>query len=115
MNLPDPTCTATRHGTSYAYQHYGCRCAGIVATMRRYWRGTRKPYRRNGPFRAGSRRLDVDPVAVTLVVNDGHRMPLTAGERKAAVAILTQRGLMPGQIADRLGVSRRTIQRLKAA
>ncbi len=114
--MADQHCTASRHGTSYAYQHHKCRCDDTVDLMRRYWRrvGT-KPYRRRGPFRAGSRRHDVDPVVVTLVVDDGHRLPLTAGERKAAVAILTRRGLMPWQIADRLRVTTRTVHRLKAA
>jgi DNA-binding NarL/FixJ family response regulator len=114
--MPDQHCTATRHGSTYAYQKYGCRCDNIVDRMREMWRQTpSRTYRPTGRRHGWSNRTDVDPIAVALVADDGHRLRLTAGERKAAVAELTRRGWMTHQIADRLGVTRRTVHRLKIA
>ncbi len=107
--MPDQTCTATIHGTVRAYQRHGCRCDAITAHMRQLW--ARHDARRHHPDQYS----DIDELAVALVADDGHRMPLTTAERKAVVARLAERGWPVPQIADRLGVTPRTIHRLKAA
>jgi len=56
-------------------------------------------------------RQDIDELAVTLVVDDGHRMPLRVAERAIAVLRLLDRDLSPAQVADRVGVSERTVFR----
>jgi DNA-binding NarL/FixJ family response regulator len=106
---PDPHCDATIHATVRAYQRHGCRCDAITAHMRLLW--ARHDARRHHP----DDYIAVDDTAVTLVADDGHKVPLTTAERKAVVATLTKRGWQPHQIADRLGVSRRTVHRHKAA
>lgn len=103
------TCTATRHGTVRAYQRHGCRCDAICAHMRMLWQ--RHDARRHHP----DDWCDVDDYAVALVTDEGHQVPLTAAEKRTAVVTLAERGWMPHQIADRLGVSRRTVHRLKPA
>ncbi len=114
--MPDPNCGATRHGTEHAYRLHRCRCPDIVARMRRLWRNAPpKPYRRNGRRRGWSNVADVDPLAVKLVVEDGHQLRLSAGERRAAVVELTRRGWQSKEIALRLGITTRTVQRLKPA
>ncbi len=113
--MPDQTCTAARHGSEYAYTHHGCRCDDTVDFMRRKWRRQTRPYEPTGRRSGWSNRTDLDETAVELVADDGHRLDLTAAERREAVARLTERGMPPHQIADRLGVSRRTVHRLKAA
>ncbi len=113
--MPDKHCTATIHGTIHAYRHHNCRCHAVVNRMRALWRRHNKPYQRTGRRHGWSNRTDVDPVAVTLVANDGHRLELTNGERRAVVAELVQRGWKTHRIADRLGVTTRTVQRLKPA
>jgi DNA-binding NarL/FixJ family response regulator len=114
--MPDQQCTATRHGSEYAYTRHGCRCPDVVDQMRAYWRGRpSRPYKPTGTKGSRDHRPDVDTLAVALVADDGHQLNLTAGERRAVVAALTDRGWPPRRIADRLGVSRRTVHRHKAA
>jgi hypothetical protein len=114
--MPDPTCTATTHGSNYyAYQRHGCRCPAAVADMRAKWRRDNKPYQRAGRNPHLSLVVnDIDPVAVTLVVEDGHRLPLTAGERKQAAVALRQRGWPVWRIAQHLNVTTRTVIRYAA-
>ncbi len=113
---PDPACTADRHSTDYSAYRSGCRCPDAVADMRAKWRRWNKPYRRHG--RAPGLSLvvnDIDPVAVELVVEDGHQMALTAGERKQAANALARRGWPTWRIADHLNVTERTIFRYRSA
>lgn len=56
----------------------------------------------------------VDEVIVASAVR-GERPTLTPRERRAAVAILTAKGLAARQVAVRLGCTRRTVERHNAA
>lgn len=117
--MPDQHCTATVHGTNYyAYQRHHCRCPAAVDAMRAKWqRANRsKPYRPHGRNPNLSLVVtDVDPVAVTLVVEDGHQLALTAGERKQAAIALRRRGWPVWRIAEHLNVTTRTVIRYRAA
>jgi DNA-binding NarL/FixJ family response regulator len=57
--------------------------------------------------------LEVDDIAVERTVA-GESMPLTLGERRAAVRALSARGLPVSRISARLGIDRRTVVRLRA-
>jgi hypothetical protein len=115
--MPDQHCTATAHGTNvYAYQRYGCRCPQAVAAMRAKWRRDNKPYQRVGRNPQLSLVVtDIDPVAVDLVVEDGHQLALTVRERKQAAIALARRGWPTWRIADHLNVTARTVFRYRAA
>lgn len=56
-----------------------------------------------------------DPLVVTLVVRDGHRMPLSHADRIAAVHELTRMGKPTSQISELLGISERHVTRLRGA
>ncbi len=57
-------------------------------------------------------RDDIDPLVVDLLC-EGARIGSTAAEREEAVHRLAQRGLTTAPIADRIGVTDRTVQRIR--
>lgn len=63
------------------------------------------------PANAYVAKQDVDELAVAFVVEDGVHLHLRITERAVAILRLTQRGLSPREIADRLGVNERTVHR----
>ncbi|WP_131809346.1 hypothetical protein [Mycobacteroides immunogenum] len=54
-----------------------------------------------------------DPLVVTLVVRDGHRMPLSRADRVAAVHEFTRMGKPAAEIGELLGISQRHVIRLR--
>ena len=106
MTTVDRTgCPATRHGTSSAYRHKGCRCPDAVALMRAIWRG--RPDR--GPS-------EPDPLNVEIAIYRARRCvgppPLiNTAERRAVVAALTKAGWTAHDIGAALGLDKRTVGR----
>lgn len=135
----DGNCVAARHGTHYAYRYRGCRCPEAVAlndqklALARQDRHRRKapaadlggmhaaPWR--GDWRGRDMRVDRIELEMTVA---GFRLPVSYGTRVAAVITLsriqvpdrdhpfTGRGLYGYEIAERLGVDERLVQRYKA-
>jgi hypothetical protein len=56
---------------------------------------------------------DPDPVAVERIAAGQRPTRYTAGEMRAAVELLTARGMSSGQVAARIGCTRRTVQRYR--
>jgi hypothetical protein len=54
-----------------------------------------------------------DPVAVERIAAGQRPARYTAGEMRAAVELLTARGMSSGQVAARIGCTRRTVQRYR--
>lgn len=124
MNAPDPACPAPdgRHGTSWRYSRWGCRCPDAVAAYRAERRRRDAAYRarlRTGSWQRSSRarhnmtggRHGIDPVAVERAAGGDRSLVLTAEERAAAVALLASWRMTTAQIADRLGCTDRTVFR----
>lgn len=105
-------CQARVHGTSqHIYRHYGCRCPETVAAQRARWRrkylpGHQPPSKRRPPY--------LDEIAIERAIL-GDPVPLTLPEREVVTAYLTRRGYTARQIAERLDVSFRTVQRYREA
>lgn len=57
---------------------------------------------------------DLDELAIDLAIA-GHRVPLPPAERDEAIARLTARGASAARIADLLGCTSRTVQRVRTA
>jgi DNA-binding NarL/FixJ family response regulator len=104
------TCPALLHGSIYAYVRYGCRCPDAVDTIRAAWRQNSRRHA-PGKGRQGRRRKGFDPVAVERACGGDRQLPLSTAELTAAVAKLTRLGNSAEQIAVRLGVTSRTVQR----
>lgn len=107
-------CGAARHDDLTAVTHYGCVCPKAVEARREYERGRKRAWTTKP---RGSRRHAppaFDDLAVELAAA-GHHLALTPVERAAAVARLDRYDLKDWQRAERLGVSRRTILRHRAA
>lgn len=118
-------CTASTHGTLYAYEVNGCRCP---ASARRYFAvrsreaaARRRELERKRTWWRGPR-TRVDRTVLDFALG-GYPVSLTHGELLAAVAILsaavvpTAAGPQPmtaGQIARRLGVDERQVWRIRA-
>jgi hypothetical protein len=67
------------------------------------------------PRNRGSRGVQPDWVVIEWLANTGPRADSRRKERRAAVGILLDRGqLSQRQIAERVGVSRRLVQRIVA-
>lgn len=106
--MTDPTCTATRHGTTYhAYRQHRCRCPAAIADMRTEWRRQKDPNRQ----RRWTNGADVDNIAVARATHGDRSIRLTAAERAAAVHRLTNQRRSQRWIADQLGISTRTVVR----
>lgn len=104
-------CPGRRHGTTYAYRYCGCRCPDAVEKMRPRRERRQQPGRLlRGPK---SRSPILDEIAVELACY-GEPVTLTVRERAEAVAVLTARGLSGKQIAQRLGLSPRSVCRYRA-
>lgn len=111
------TCQAAWHGTVSAYRRARCRCPEVVATIQQYRavENARNRARRRGQYvpRPQSRDPHVDEIAVERAMA-GDEVALTIRERAVAVQRLSQLGLSSRQIADRLRLSDRTVQRYRA-
>jgi len=116
-------CTASTHGTLYAYEVNGCRCAGAVVRKNRHrgkW-GSEGARRRWGWWRGRSAR--VSRTNLWMLVR-GFRDSPTSGEEMAAVVILSERRVGTGprtsrpmsypEIAERIGCHPRRVERLIA-
>ena len=105
-------CTAARHRVStYSYKH-GCRCPDVVAYTRALWKARRLRAKARGYVKP-SRASYVDPIAVERVVR-GDRVRLNHKERALAAETLTRAGHAAREIARRLQVTRRQVQRYRA-
>lgn len=104
-------CSASRHGSLYAYRMYGCRCADVVVRMRAKNRRAQQP----GRLLTGPRIRSpyVDEIAVERACY-GDPVTLTVRERAIAVARLTARGLSAREVGRRLGLAARSVQRYRA-
>lgn len=112
-----PECTATVHRpTRWSYVKYRCRCPETVAVMRADRREREQLYRRRTPnLRARKRHSDyIDEIAVERACY-GDVVELTVEERREAVRRLIARGLSARQVAARLGVTSRTVNRARLA
>lgn len=104
------------HGTDWVYRRYGCRCE----TCRTFQRERNRQRRREERAKAKelwaegrkSRSPFIDEIAVERAKH-GDRVVLTVAERVVVAAQLTRAGLVGSEIARRLGVSRRTVQRYR--
>jgi hypothetical protein len=110
-------CTATRHGTSYSFRNYGCRCPAAVAANRRH-KGVNRPPRCTGRRTGWSNSHDpaIDTVAVARAClgDTAIAVRLTPAERTVAVAKLRALGWSIRATAVRLGLSDRAVQRHRA-
>lgn len=106
------TCPAPRHNSTYAYDRFGCRCPEAVERRRHAWRVR---YRPKGMFRYPKLHGGVDPMAVERACAGDRQVQLTKAEMHAAVDELSRLGKSAAQIAIRLGVSPRTVQRYRTA
>ncbi|MFI6763321.1 helix-turn-helix domain-containing protein [Micromonospora sp. NPDC050417] len=95
-------CTAQKHGTRNAYERYRCRCPEARQVMRPVWR--RRP----------SRAIQADPVAVDLLRTGRRPAIVHRSEQAAAIRALHDQGLPASQIAGRIGVTVRTVERHRA-
>lgn len=106
------TCAAVRHNTTYAYDRFGCRCPEAVERRRHAWRVR---YRPKGTFRYPRINGGVDPMAVERACGGDRDIRLTVAEMRAVIAQLSRQGRSAAQIAIRLGISPRTVQRYRTA
>lgn len=93
--MNDRPCSAAKHGSPTAFREHGCRCPGMKVLMARY--------------RAGGY-IVVDEARV-LRACEGERLWLNIRERTEAVRRLALRRMSTAQIAERLHVHERTVQR----
>jgi len=109
----DPSCTARRHGTFYAYQICGCRCPTI---KRRVNQISQQDSVRGTGGHSRAHYYDETDVEIALArVYRGNPLPaLSVPERRAVVARLTQRGWSAARIARATGLAERSVQRYRA-
>lgn len=105
------TCSARRHGTRHAYWRYGCRCPAAVTANSQHRAALEVP----GQLRHATHCRDpfVDETAVDYG-RAGQRISLTVRERAAVVHQLSAAKVSAGEIARRLGMSRRHVYRIRA-
>lgn len=93
----------------------GCRCPTCRAANAAYQRGREavRPPRPHQPRPPRPSRIPPEPdeVAVERAANGDRRVPLTRQEMAAAEALLNAHGYSAAAIADRLGVTERTVVR----
>lgn len=94
------SCEATKHGTTYAYKVYRCRCPEVVEYMRSRYAARREGVEPRLP----------DEAAIERALR-GDRVRLTPAERRIVVGKLTARGMPAGEIARHVGATRRTVTR----
>lgn len=109
-----PGCPAPVHDTAWAYNKHRCRCPKALA----HERERHAVYRAKLPHgsRAYRNHTDVDPVAVDYAVRgerlaNGQRPQLGRAERRLAVERLHRAGLKGPEIARRLGITTRSVDR----
>jgi DNA-binding CsgD family transcriptional regulator len=85
-----------------------------VHCYRRREYAARRHQRRNRPILWPARCPDVDEIAVQRAAYHGDPIRLTVAERVEAVDYLTRHHYSAQQIADRLGMTERTVQRYRA-
>lgn len=106
------TCLAPIHGVPKAYRR-GCRCPETYEAIRPIWAAaSRARLAANGGFHVTD--PYIDETAVEAAVK-GQRVRLTWAERQDAYLRLEQQGMSAAQIARRLHVTPRTIQRRRSA
>lgn len=114
------TCTATWHGTGWAYAKYRCRCPAARVARKSQWHvHYGRSYGGNGLGGRGvPKHHDVDPVAVERGANEREapavRGRLGSAERAIIVAQLTATGLSAARIAQRIGIAPRSVTRIRA-
>lgn len=104
-------CTATHHGTNYAYSRYRCRCPDARAAKFRP--------QVHGTGRHGYSLTAYDPdnvaIALTRIRTGGPPPVISVPERRAVVAALTRAGWGAARIATALGLAQRSVVRHRAA
>lgn len=107
------TCTARLHNSEWAYRRYGCRCAEameVESAKARQRASYRSPAQRP---RCGG--WDYDWVKVERAVAGDLTLRLTYPELAEAIDRLDRRRWSAEEIAQKLGVTHRTVQRRRAA
>ncbi|MEU7590703.1 hypothetical protein AB0A95_30980 [Micromonospora sp. NPDC049230] len=109
-------CSAARHGTWYALRNYGCQCPEAVEDDRRRSREKNRcrPYIRGRNSNKAGGRSGLDPIAVERAVAGDRTLRLTTVERRAAIDRLDSFGYTAAEVAVRLGITCRTVQRQRA-
>jgi hypothetical protein len=97
--------TAVNHGKRWTYDRHGCRCDPC--------RTARRAYDAKRPNRSG-RGTDVDEIAVEKACRGDRSVRLNGVEMAAAFAYLNAHGCSLRQIAERLGVTARTVSRWRS-
>ena len=120
MIVLDVVCRARVHESDYARQRGGCVCPVAwgepFRRSRRTWRPEYIPGRVHNLY--GPRRCtvdDPDEVAVERAAGGDRALVLAAIERDLAIDTLDRVGLSAAQVARRLGVTVRTVQRRRRA
>jgi hypothetical protein len=112
-------CAAHFHNTIWAYRRHHCRCPAAVAIERAYGRlrASRRPraQRPNSGGRPKASEIDYDWVKVERAIAGDRSFRLTVPELADAIARLDRFGRTAEQIAVRLGVAERTVQRHRTA
>ncbi len=112
-------CAAHFHNTIWAYRRHHCRCPAAVAIERAYGRlrASRRPraQRPNSGGRPKASEVDYDWVKVERAVAGDKSFRLTVPELADAIARLDRYNLTAAEIAVRLGVAERTVQRHRTA
>lgn len=104
-----------KHGTPYGYDHRGCRCGECSAAKRRKEASRYVPSRHTLTSSRLSDPDDVDLVAVERVCKGVAGIELNRAEALVAFSWMDVRGFAAREIARRLGVTERTVQRWRAA
>ena len=116
-------CTAGQHGTEWAVRKYRCRCPEAVAARRDRDQRRRRIRRQSDPRGRYANRYGhqgrtsppPDPVAVERAAAGDRPVVLSKAERDAAIDLLDRLGLPAREVAARLGMTIRTVQRRRAA
>lgn len=110
------SCTANKHGTAWAWIRYRCRCPEAVAEKKRQYDRSKNGRSTSGAKHSGAHPMhrDVDPESVRIAcTREQGRVSVGATERRLVVEQLTAEGKSAPQIADRLGLAPRSVQRIR--
>lgn len=91
-----------KHGTASGYTYWNCRCESCHAAFLTYCRD----YRIRRQYAD-----DVDEIAVERAARGDRSISLTRAEVRQVFLYLNSHGYSVAQIADRMGISRRTVHR----